>query len=446
MVRSGRGTLKKYLAQKDDLHAGRKPRLDAEGVTVKLLCNNFTVAKRSLVDSGELTTLTWGDYKTACDEIVAAFGKNRVLPNIGPEDFAKLRERMAQKWGPHRLAKTIQFCRSVFKYAYDSELLDRPVRFGASFRRPSKKVIRLHRGKQGAKLFTAEENRRLIESSTLQLRAMILLGINCGLGNSDGGNLPQTALDLERGILRVDAEIQALAQGGMPTAQATPTPPKNGQASAKRPVAKASSGTSASAPAQPLSLPRLLLAIVGAAQAPLTTKQLTEEVVRRKYLTTSKNLAALVDTRIQELLKKGLVRRPKDQSGIIAVRTSTNGQASIVKSQPSVATKPAQKPAQPVAPKAPATAKPAKKVAKPASAKTPIVAASNTALPLSAVITKILSESTEPIPARELGERVLATGYQTRSKDFINVIWVAVSKLDDVENIAGRGYRLNYEK
>ena len=195
------GALKKYLEQKDDLHAGREPRPDTEGITVKVLCNSFLVSKQSLVDSGELTMLTWSDYKTACDEIVAAFGKNRVLPNIGPDDFAKLRERMAQKWGPHRLAKTIQFCRCVFKYAYDSELLDRPVRFGASFKRPSKKVIRLHRGKQGAKLFTAEEVCRIIDSASRQLQAMILLGINCGLGNSDCGNLPQTALDLERGIL-----------------------------------------------------------------------------------------------------------------------------------------------------------------------------------------------------------------------------------------------------
>jgi hypothetical protein len=62
------------------------------------------------------------------------------------------------------------------------------------------------------------------------------------------------------------------------------------------------------------------------------------------------------------------------------------------------------------------------------------------------MVTKILSESTEPIPAREFGKKVLATGYQTRSKDFTNVIWVAVSKLDNVENIAGRGYRLKKRK
>src|SRR5215211_6731932 len=69
------GALKSYLAQKDDLHAGRKPRQATEGLTVKDLANHFLNAKQALVDAGELAALTWQDYKAACDEIVAAFGK-----------------------------------------------------------------------------------------------------------------------------------------------------------------------------------------------------------------------------------------------------------------------------------------------------------------------------------------------------------------------------------
>jgi integrase len=191
--------LKKYLEQKDDLHAGRKPRSGPEALTVKELANAFLNQKQALVQAGELSPLTWGDYKTACDEVVAAFGKSRLLSDVGPDDFAQLRERLARKWGPQRLSKTIQFVRCAFKYAYEAGLLDRPVRFGPGFKRPSKKVLRLHRAKQGAKLFTVEEVRSLLGAAGVQVRAMILLGINCGFGNSDCGNLPQAALDLERG-------------------------------------------------------------------------------------------------------------------------------------------------------------------------------------------------------------------------------------------------------
>ena len=49
--------------------------------------------------------------------------------------------------------------------------------------------MRLHRAKQGVKLFTADEIRQLLDAAGMPLKAMILLGINCGYGNSDCGYL-----------------------------------------------------------------------------------------------------------------------------------------------------------------------------------------------------------------------------------------------------------------
>jgi integrase len=193
------GALKKYMEQKADLHAGRTPRIAAGAVTIKDLANAFLNAKQALVDTGELSRLTWGDYRTATDELVAVFGKNRLLLDIAPDDFAKLRDKMAKKWGPHRLGKTIQFVRCAFKYAYDAELIDRPIRFGPGFKTPSKKTLRLHRAKQGKKLFTAEEVRRTLDAAGVRLKAMILLGINCAFGNADCGMLPINAVDLDNG-------------------------------------------------------------------------------------------------------------------------------------------------------------------------------------------------------------------------------------------------------
>jgi integrase len=193
--------LDSYLKQKDDLHAGRKPREQVEGTTVKELCNAFLNAKQALVDSGELSPRTWTDYKDACAEIVAAFGKSRLAEDLDAEDFAALRKRLAKTCGPHRLGKTIQCIRCAFKHAYEAGLLAVPIRFGPGFKRPSKKVLRLHRAEAGPKLFSAEEVRRLLDSASVPMRAMILLGINCGFGNSDCGNLPLSAVDLDKAII-----------------------------------------------------------------------------------------------------------------------------------------------------------------------------------------------------------------------------------------------------
>jgi integrase len=193
------GALKKYLDQKDALHAGRKPRPGTEGLTVKDLANTFLNHKQTLVDAGELSPLTWADYKRVADELVNHTGKTRIVADLDADDFAGLRTKMAKKWGPHRLKKSIQYVRSMFKHAYEAGLIDRPVRFGPGFKRPSMKTLRLHRAEQGLKLFTAEEVRRLLDAAGVPLKAMILLGINCGFGNADCGNLPLTATDLERG-------------------------------------------------------------------------------------------------------------------------------------------------------------------------------------------------------------------------------------------------------
>jgi integrase len=131
--------------------------------------------------------------------MLAAFGKTRVVDDIRADDFSQLRVRLSRKWGKHRLAKTIQFTRCVFKWAFDSELIDRTVRFGPGFKKPSRKVMRQHRRTQGQKMFTPDEIHALLGKASTQLRAMILLGINAAYGNSDCGNLPRSALDLENG-------------------------------------------------------------------------------------------------------------------------------------------------------------------------------------------------------------------------------------------------------
>src|SRR5881409_137273 len=52
------GALAKYNEQKDALHAGRTPRPETEGLTVKELANTFLNRKQALVDSGELKQRT----------------------------------------------------------------------------------------------------------------------------------------------------------------------------------------------------------------------------------------------------------------------------------------------------------------------------------------------------------------------------------------------------
>lgn len=193
------GALAKYDKEKDALHAGKKPRPDQDALTVKDLVNAFLIHKVNLRDAGELSPRTWADYKAATDLIIERFGKTRVASDLGPDDFAELRNQMAKKWGPVRVRDFVQRIRSVFKHAYEAGLIDRPMRFGPGFARPTKKVMRLHRARMGPKLFTSPQVRAMLRKAGQPLKAMFLLGINCGFGNADCGTLPIKALDLAGG-------------------------------------------------------------------------------------------------------------------------------------------------------------------------------------------------------------------------------------------------------
>src|SRR5262249_46121517 len=99
--------LAKYLEQKVCLHASRTPRPDAADLTVKELANHFLCAKQDRVDSGELSPRTWDGYKMACDAVVAAFGKTRLVSDLRPDDFAALRRSLAERWGLHLLGPVL---------------------------------------------------------------------------------------------------------------------------------------------------------------------------------------------------------------------------------------------------------------------------------------------------------------------------------------------------
>ena len=145
--------LKKYLEQRDELHAGRTPRAKADGLTVRELLNRFLTSKQNLVDTGELEPVSFFEYKEACRRVAESFGLDRLVLDLAADDFQGLRKTMAKTWGPVRLGAEIQRTRTIFKYGFDAGLIDRPVRYGPSFVKPSIRVLRKARADAGENLF-----------------------------------------------------------------------------------------------------------------------------------------------------------------------------------------------------------------------------------------------------------------------------------------------------
>jgi hypothetical protein len=62
------------------------------------------------------------------------------------------------------LGYEVQKVRTLFKYAYESGLIDKPVRYGPQFKKPSKSGLRKHRAITGERMFEADELRRLLDA------------------------------------------------------------------------------------------------------------------------------------------------------------------------------------------------------------------------------------------------------------------------------------------
>lgn len=213
-----------YKAQADDLHAGRTPRVKGNGgLTVGELRDRFLTAKSRALDAGEIGARTYAEYRATNERLVAAFGADRLIDDLASNDFETLRANIAKKWGPVRLGNEIQRIKTTFKFGYEAGLIDKPIRYGPQFRKPSASVLRRHRAKNGERMLEAPELRRLFDAlagkevptgqkdkktgkpetvtleANLILRAMILLGVNCGFNNKDCADLPLSALNLEGG-------------------------------------------------------------------------------------------------------------------------------------------------------------------------------------------------------------------------------------------------------
>jgi integrase len=194
--------LAEYVRVREDLEAGRKPRpADAEGRAVADVVNAFLTEKKNRVDAGELSARTWSDYYAACEAVVGGFGRTRAVSDLRPEDFARLRASVAGRLGPVSVLNFVTRVRVLFKFASDFGLIDVPIRYGSGFDRPAKKTLRLERARKGAKLIPAADLWELIGAADVQLRAMILLGLNGGMGASDCAQLPRSALELRPGWL-----------------------------------------------------------------------------------------------------------------------------------------------------------------------------------------------------------------------------------------------------
>ena len=202
----GKAALEMWLDQKDDLLAGREPRVKkVDDLTVADLVNEFLSHHEARRDDGVITPRTFSGLHATCAHICKALGRQRAVVHLGPDDFGKLRKLLAKTRKAVSLRNEMQRVRSVFLFGFVNGLIQEQVRYGTAFDKPKLKQVRKerrqHREKHGDRMFEAHEIRAILDASKQPLRAMVLLATNCAFGQSDISQLPKSAVDLDKGVI-----------------------------------------------------------------------------------------------------------------------------------------------------------------------------------------------------------------------------------------------------
>jgi len=205
------------------------PAVDVSGgCSLRVLCNDFLASKEEKLKADELSPRTFRDYHATCESLIKHFGKDRIVADLRPDDFRGFRASLAKRLGVVSLKNEINRVCIVFNHAHENNLIEKPVSYGSNFDRPSAKALRKNRNEAGPKLFERDECLRILDALNGKpvkvedkpkpvaltkdpiLRAMFLLGLNGGLGNSDCANLRESHIDFAGGWLnypRVKTEI-----------------------------------------------------------------------------------------------------------------------------------------------------------------------------------------------------------------------------------------------
>lgn len=194
--------LKRWQVDGPGLHAGLLKATSPTGsdqATVAEVCGWYLQAKHAAKETGDLSHRTLREYESTVARVVKVFGKHRPVNSLRPIDFEKLLR--ACTFGPTKRGNFVIWAKQIFTWAHDAELCDVLPRFGKSFRGTSTKERRMLKNRAGKNLLSAPEIRTLMARSGLQMRAMILLGINGGLGNTDCASLAWDNVDLVKKVI-----------------------------------------------------------------------------------------------------------------------------------------------------------------------------------------------------------------------------------------------------
>lgn len=167
---------------------------DAQNLTVGGVVNGFVTNRLAKLKDGNLSHRQFVEYRTIGNLMIDLFGEDRPIIELTPADLALLRSRLPG--GPVRVGNEVVWCRSILNWAAKNYGVS--IRYGSEFEKPPRRSMR--QATKAKRVFLPAEIKALLHHAQGPIKAMILLGINGGYGQTDCATLPSN-IKLDSGVL-----------------------------------------------------------------------------------------------------------------------------------------------------------------------------------------------------------------------------------------------------
>jgi integrase len=191
-----------YEAVREALENGRdRATIDPNSFTVADACNHYLHACKGRVERDDLASRTFVDYERTAEGLVKMLGRDTAVLRLEPQHFREVINKIASKRNAIGTANEVTRVKTLFNWCVAEGLLDQLPKYGPDFRQPKAKSIRAHRARQPAKAFNPDELLATLDECGVHIKAMTLLGCNCGFSNSDCSTMPIESVNFKTGWL-----------------------------------------------------------------------------------------------------------------------------------------------------------------------------------------------------------------------------------------------------
>lgn len=152
--------------------------------------------------AGDIGAKTLNDYRQAAGIFKKHTPADHRVSDLRPLFWQALRLKIKEGTkSPTVISRRVTVIRMIWRWAYESEVIESSVRFGPDFKNEPAKNLRMKRHKAGKRTISSEQLRGMLDSATQPMRAMLLLGINCAMTQGEISDLNWTDVDLGKRVI-----------------------------------------------------------------------------------------------------------------------------------------------------------------------------------------------------------------------------------------------------